>query len=137
MASGRFGKGKSYDSSYWFGRLSGAGRGGDLSDADGFWMARYQWNCTRRVLAFSPSDIGKREDAAGSVALAFVDGKSSYTSFSGQGGGQLPGFSDGDPDQYAIRRRMTPISGSVFSGIGLSSIVEAAPTMLLWLGNTS
>ena len=104
MAAGRFGKGKSYDSSYWFGRLSGAGRGGDLSDADGFWMARYQWNFTRRVLAFSQSDIGKREDAAGSVALAIVDGASKYTSFSGQGGGQLPGFSDGDPDQYAIRQ---------------------------------
>ena len=44
MASGRVAKGKRFDSSYWFGRLSGAGRGGDLSDADGLWLARYQWN---------------------------------------------------------------------------------------------
>ena len=67
-------------------------------------MARYQLNFSGRVLGFSQSDIGKREDAAGSVALAFVDGESKYTSFSGQGGGQLPGFSDGDPDQYSIRQ---------------------------------
>ena len=117
MASGRIGKGKPYDSSYWFGRLSGAGRGGDLSDADGFWLARYQWNFMGRVLGFSQSDIGKRKDAAGSIAIAYVDGESSFTSFSSSGGGQLPGYVDGEPDQYSIRQFMieTAWQGGGFS----------------------
>ena len=102
MASGRVSAGKASDSSYWFGRLSGAGRGGDLSDADGMWMGRYQWNFTKRVLGFSQSDIGRREKPAGSIAIAFVSGNSQYTSFSSAGGGQLPGYDAGTPDQYKI-----------------------------------
>jgi phosphate-selective porin OprO/OprP len=105
MASGRFGKGQPYDSSYWFGRVSGAGRGGDLDDADGFWVGRYQWNFTKTVLPFSQSDITRRKPA-GSVAAAFVKGKSAYTSFSSAGGGQLPGFTDGLPGQYQIEQFM-------------------------------
>lgn len=104
VMSGRLAAGKAHDSSYWFGRLSGAGRGGSASDADGLWLGRYQWNFNRRVLGFSQSDIGKRQNAAGSVAIAFVAGYSRYTSFSGAGGGQLPGFTEGDSDQYRVRQ---------------------------------
>lgn len=106
VASGRLAAGKALDSSYWMGRLSGAGRGGDLDDAEGLWMGRYQWNFTRHVLGFSQSDIGRRNDPAGSVALAFVSGKSGYTRFSGSGGGQLPGYQAGLPDQYRIRQML-------------------------------
>jgi hypothetical protein len=40
VASGRFGEGRSYDSSYWFGWLSGSGRGGSASDGEGLWLGR-------------------------------------------------------------------------------------------------
>jgi len=104
MASGRIAKGKPYDSSYWLGRLSGTGRGGDFSDADKLWLARYQWNFMGRELGFSQSDIDRRKDPAGSVAVAYVDGASRFTRFSSAGGGQLPGYVDGEPGQYAIRQ---------------------------------
>ena len=106
LASGRFGEGKQYDSSYWFGWLSGAGRGGDLSDANGMWLGRYQWNFSGRVLAFSQSDINKRDKAAGSAAVSLINGESQYTSFSSTGGGQLPGFTDGESDQYNIEQAL-------------------------------
>ncbi len=106
VASGHFGAGTPHDSSYWFGRLSAAGRGGDIDEADGFWMGRYQWNFTRRVLAFSQSDLGRRKQAAGSIAIAAVSGDSKYTAFSGSGGGQLPGYAEGEPDQYHIEQAL-------------------------------
>ena len=102
VASGRVAAGKALDSSYWFGRLSGAGRGGSLDEADGLWFGRYQWNFTRSVLDFSQSDIGKRQEPAGSVAIAYIDGKTQYTAFSSSGGGQLPGFEGGEPDRYTL-----------------------------------
>jgi phosphate-selective porin len=106
VASGRVGAGKTLDSSYWFGRLSGAGRGGDVDDADGLWLGRYQWNFTKRVLGFSQSDIGRRDKPAGSIAIAAVSGRSMYTQFSGAGGGQLPGYENGQPDRYDIRQAL-------------------------------
>jgi len=106
VASGRIGAGKTLDSNYWFGRLSGAGRGGDVDDAEGLWLARYQWNFTKRVLGFSQSDIGRRDKPAGSVAIAFVSGDSMYTQFSSDGGGQLPGFEGGESDRYKIEQSM-------------------------------
>ena len=104
MASGRLAEGKRSDSSYWIGWVSGAGRGGDLADADGMWLTRYQWNFSGRVLDFSQSDIRKREEPAGSVAVSLVSGRSSFTRFSSSGGGQLPGFTEGESDQYEIRQ---------------------------------
>ena len=106
MASGRLGKETRGDTSYWFGRLSGAGRGGDTSDADGLWLARAQWNFHGRVLGFSQSAIARPDKPTGSVALAAVTGKSGFTAFSSAGGGQLPGFSDGASDQYRIEQLM-------------------------------
>jgi hypothetical protein len=106
MASGRIGKGSRGDTSYWFGWLSGAGRGGDTSDADGLWLGRAQWNFNGRVLGFSQSAIGRPREPAGSVAVAVVTGRSGYTAFSSAGGGQLPGFSEGEPDQYRLQQVM-------------------------------
>jgi hypothetical protein len=106
MASGRVGKGSRGDTSYWFGWLSGAGRGGDTSDADGLWLGRAQWNFNGRVLGFSQSAIGRPGEPAGSVAVAAVTGRSGYTAFSSAGGGQLPGFVDGEPDQYRLEQVM-------------------------------
>jgi len=106
MASGRIAKGSRGDTSYWFGWLSGAGRGGDTAEADGLWLARAQWNFNGRVLGFSQSAISRPDKPAGSVAIAAVTGKSGFTAFSSAGGGQLPGFSNGASDQYRIEQLM-------------------------------
>ena len=104
MLSGRIGKGSRLDTSYWTGLLSGAGRGGSLSDADGLWMTRLQWNITGEVLAFSQSALQRFKAGRGSIAIAAVTGHSRYTSFSSAGGGQLPGFDTGESDQYYLRQ---------------------------------
>jgi hypothetical protein len=106
MASGRLGSGGRADTSYWAGWLSGAGRGGDLSRADGLWLGRVQWNVTGRVLDFSQSAIGRPEAPSGSVAVSAVQGRSAYTAFSSAGGGQLPGYLDGAPDRYRLEQIM-------------------------------
>lgn len=104
MASGRAAAGSAIDSSYWLGFLSGAGRGGALSDAKGLWMGRYQWNFAGEVLGFSQSDLADREKGTGSIALALIDGKTQYTAFSSEGGGQLPGYEGGAKDRYHLRQ---------------------------------
>lgn len=106
MASGRVARDTPGDTSYWFGWLSGAGRGGDTSDADGLWLARVQWNFLGRVLGFSQSATSRPGKPMGSVAVAAVSGKSAYTAFSSKGGGQLPGFTNGSPNQYRIDQVM-------------------------------
>jgi hypothetical protein len=106
VASGRVARGSRADTSYWFGWLSGAGRGGDLSDADGLWLARVQWNPFGRVLDFSQSALARPEEPVGSIAVAAVAGRSGFTAFSSQGGGQLPGFEDGEPDRYRLEQFM-------------------------------
>ena len=100
--SGRVAADSAIDSSYWVGWISGAGRGGSLSEADGLWFGRYQWTFTGELLEFSQSDIGRRSKGAGSIAVAYVDGRTGFTSFSSAGGGQLPGFEDGAPDRYRL-----------------------------------
>lgn len=104
VASGRMLRGSKLDTSFWFGRLSGAGRGGPVGDADGLWLGRLQWNFHGRVLAFSQSNLSQRERPAGSVAIAAVSGKSRFTRFSGSGGGQLDGYTDGLSDQYRLEQ---------------------------------
>jgi len=104
MLSGRMGEGSRLDTSYWTGLLSGAGRGGSLSDADGLWMTRLQWNFAGEVLGFSQSALNLFKTGRGSIAIAAVTGHSRYTSFSSAGGGQLPGFNAGESDQYYLRQ---------------------------------
>lgn len=106
MASGRIGTGTRADTSYWIGRLSGAGRGGDKSEADGLWLARAQWNFNGRLLGFSQSALKRPKEPHGSVAVAAVKGRSAFTAFSSAGGGQLPGFVNGEPDQYRLQQWM-------------------------------
>jgi hypothetical protein len=106
VASGRLAPGSRADTSYWFGWLTGAGRGGDASDAEGLWLARLQWNVNGRVLGFSQSAINRPAQPAGSVAIAAVSGRSGFTAYSSAGGGQLPDFSEGDTDRYRIEQLM-------------------------------
>jgi phosphate-selective porin OprO/OprP len=104
VASGRLWPTTAKDSSYWVGWLSGAGRGGDWDEAEGLWLGRYQWNFTGELLGFSQSDIGRRDQGVGSVAIGWVEGETQYTSFSSAGGGQLPGFRGGASDKYELRQ---------------------------------
>jgi len=104
VASGRVGKGGSADLSYWAGWLTGAGRGGPRNRADGLWMTRVQWNVGGRLLGFSQSAVDRPERPTGSIAIAAVGGKSGFTAFSSDGGGQLPGFLDGAPDRYRLEQ---------------------------------
>ncbi len=104
VASGRLGAGSRLDTSYWAGWLTGAGRGGDANDAEGLWLGRLQWNTHGRVLGFSQSAVPRADKPTGSVAIAAVSGRSSFTAFSSNGGGQLPGFANGAPDQYRLRQ---------------------------------
>ena len=106
VASGRLARETRADTSYWFGWLHGAGRGGESADADGLWLLRAQWNFAGRVLPFSQSAVSRPEQPAGSVSVAAVSGKSGFTAFSSSGGGQLPGFGNGEPDQYHIEQLM-------------------------------
>ncbi len=106
VMSGRLAAGSGADTSYWFGWLTGAGRGGDADDAEGLWLARLQWNVKGRVLGFSQSATSRPREPAGSIAIAAVSGRSGYTAYSSAGGGQLPDFSDGGPDRYRIEQLM-------------------------------
>lgn len=105
-AFGRFGTGESFDSSYWLEVLSGNGRGGGLDNDQALVLARYQWNVLGRVLAFSQSDIQRQDPAAASIALAGVYGQTPYTRFSSSGGGQLPGYEQGDQGKYRLYQAM-------------------------------
>jgi phosphate-selective porin len=104
VASGRFGKGSRADVSHWAGWLSGAGRGGGLERADGLWLTRAQWNIGGRVLDFSQSALGRPEEPEASIAVAVVNGRSGFTSFSSAGGGQIPSYENGDSDRYRIEQ---------------------------------
>ena len=93
--SGRLGAEGDWDSSYWVEFLSGQGRGDSFKSGEWMLMARYQWNPFKTVLPFSQSDLDRREAPAASLSLAGATARTPYTRFSGDGGGQLPGFEEG------------------------------------------
>ena len=68
------------------------------------WVVRYQWNLLGRELEFSHSDIEGKQKPEASLAAGAVWNRSPFTSFSGAGGGQLPGFEVGAPGQYSVRQ---------------------------------
>jgi phosphate-selective porin OprO and OprP len=102
--SGRVLAGSPADSSYSFGLYEPLGRDGTGSYQDPLLLARWQWNLLGRVLDFSQSDIGYREQAAASLAAAAATYRGPYTAFSSSGGGQLDGFPAGTSDQYEVRQ---------------------------------
>ena len=95
---GRSWRGSQADSSWWAEYLSGQGRGGKTSSDSGLWLGRWQWNPNGEVLPFSQSELRRRPSPITSLAVAMVAGESPFTRFSSAGGGQLPGFVDGDYD---------------------------------------
>lgn len=105
-ALGRFGEGNWYDLNYWASAFTGTGRvGGPNDDNNLMYLVRLQWNPLGKKVGFSGSDLA-RDEAAFSLTVAGVTNRSRYTRFSGDGGGQLPGFSDGTDGQYRVNQGM-------------------------------
>ena len=80
--------------------------GGENDDLHLMYMTRLQWNFLKNQVKFAGSDLDYTEDVAGLLAFAAVTNRSPYTRFSTEGGGQLPGFEDGDPGQYRVQQAL-------------------------------
>jgi len=106
MASGRLAAGKPADSSWWLGVLNGNGINASGDGSKPMWMGRYQWNFSGEVLPFSQSALKRYSEARGSLAFAVASNASRYTRFSSGGGGQLPGFEEGEDNQYRIEQAL-------------------------------
>jgi hypothetical protein len=103
---GRLWKGTTADSWYNVGVFSATGRGGSGSVEDPMWLGRWQWNFLGRDLPFSQSDVGYRDRPAGTLSVAGATWRGPFTAFSSAGGGELPGFEQGDPDRYEVGQAM-------------------------------
>ena len=114
MLHGRVGEGEWWDSQYYSGVFTGNGRGfyqpeltgQNHDDGGALWVNRYQWNTLGGGVGFSQSDVERTQTPALSLAVASAHNRSRYTRFSSSGGGQLDGFSAGDPGQYSIRQEL-------------------------------
>jgi len=106
MASGRAGQESSMDSSWWAGVLGGNGRSENSDGGRPMGLLRWQWNYNQTVLPFSQSALKRYHKAHGSLAFAAVTNDSKFTRYSSDGGGQLPGYSEGDDNQYRIYQAM-------------------------------
>ena len=109
---GRVGQGEWYDFNYWVSTFMGTGRGASEND-DGklMYMTRFQWNFMGESLGFSGSDLDYHERLGAIAAIAFVTNQSPYTRFSQAGGGQLPGFEEGDASRYRVNQFMVETAG--------------------------
>ena len=114
---GRLGEGQFYDTSYWAAIVSGEGRGGGWQDDDPLWVLRCQWNILGRAVPFSQSDIARRTEPVAAISLGGLYGESDYTRYSSDGGGQLPGYEDGESAPYRLRQVM---QGSILHAHGFS-----------------
>jgi phosphate-selective porin OprO/OprP len=106
MASGRIGEGSSHDSSWWAGVLAGDGLNTDGDGGRPMVVGRWQWNYTRNLLPFSQSALKRYAEPHASLAFAAVTNDSRYTRFSSDGGGQLPGYTEGEDNQYRVWQAM-------------------------------
>lgn len=106
MASGRLWQGERADSNWWAGVLGGNGRNNGADGGRPMLMGRWQWNYTGNVLPFSQSALKRYEEPHGSLAFGAVSNDSAYTRFSSDGGGQLPGYDEGEDNQYRIYQAM-------------------------------
>jgi len=102
---GRLGADAAVDVNYWVELLTGTGRGGGPNDdKNPMWMGRLQWNALGDPIAFSGSALGDTEEVSVLVALGAATNRSGYTAYSQAGGGQLPGFQQGQPGQYRVNQ---------------------------------
>jgi len=104
---GRLSGGGAADVSYWAGVFTGTGRGSRSNDDDhAMWVGRLQWNFLGQPVEFTGSDLTHHEHAAAIIALGGVTNRSAYTRFSQAGGGELPGFEEGEPGQYRVNQAL-------------------------------
>lgn len=102
---GRLQGGGAADISYWASVFTGTGRGaGENDDGQMMWMGRLQWNVFGRELAFTESDMARREKPEATIAVAAVTNQSPYTRFSQAGGGSLEQFPEGVAGQYRVNQ---------------------------------
>ncbi len=99
-------KGKgSANFNYWASAFMGTGRPERTNDDSHLmYLLKTQWNPNGRVLKTKGSDLKYHGQFTSSIAVAGVTNRSSYTRFSGSGGGQLEGFEDGEPGQYRLNQ---------------------------------
>lgn len=102
MISGRLWEGRAIDSHYWLGWFNGSGLGNYDSEGEPLYVARWQWNFTRRELEFSQGDLERRPEPHGSLAVAAARNRSRFTRFSSDGGGELEGFPSDAPERYDV-----------------------------------
>jgi hypothetical protein len=110
---GRIGEGSWHDLNYWASAFTGMGRSGGANDDNHLmYMVRLQWNPLGKRVGFSGSDLARSKPSL-SIAVAALTNRSQFTRFSGDGGGQLPGFEldpetpeDPEPGQYRMRQAM-------------------------------
>ncbi len=106
MASGRVGNNSAMDASWWAGILAGNGRSVESDGGRPMGLLRWQWNYTRTMLPFSQSGLERYAKPHGSLAFAVVANDSKFTRYSSDGGGQLPGYFEGDDNQYRTYQAM-------------------------------
>ncbi len=99
-------KGKgSVNFNYWAAAFMGTGRPESSNDDTHLmYMLKTQWNINGRKLNTKGSDLKHHDKFTSIIAIAGVTNKSSYTRFSGSGGGQLNGFEDGIAGQYRLNQ---------------------------------
>ena len=96
--------GKIGSSSYNLGLFNGNGRMAQNDDGKFLWFARYQWNFSRHPMKMSYCDIDRVKKVQGFIALNYAHNRSAFTRFSSDGGGELPGYSLGEEQQYKINQ---------------------------------
>jgi phosphate-selective porin len=102
---GRVDGGGLADFSYWGTVATGTGRAGESNDdSHPLLMGRLHWNVLGDPIGFSGSDLAMTETPALLIAAAAATNRSPYTRFSQAGGGQLPGFDDGEAGQYRLNQ---------------------------------
>lgn len=106
MSSGRLGKGSHHDSNWWAGVLGGNGSNTGSDGGRPMLLGRWQWNYTGKLLPFSQSALKHYAQPHASLSFAGMANDSKYTRFSSDGGGQLPGYEEGEDNQYRIYQAM-------------------------------
>jgi len=95
-------EGKVGSSSYNIGIFNGNGRMAQNDDGRFLFFARYQWNFSRHPMKMYFCDLKRVSKPQGFIALAYAYNQSAFTRFSTSGGGELPGYPAGKPEQYLI-----------------------------------
>ena len=104
MILGDLFSGKLASSSYNIGIFNGNGRMANNDDGKFLFFMRYQWNLWKRKIKMTYSDLSILKKPEGFIAFAYVNNVSRYTSYSTSGGGQLPGYTYEEDQNYRLNQ---------------------------------